>query len=165
MAITKLPDALKEIKDRIEGQWDNTNTAIGSDPHFGFGWFNRQNDEPQVTVFPREDSKTAGGYQYMTSGGGGIEYDSEVQIHFWLHRKQIPSGDSSTLNDQSVNPRQLAHEFGQEVDRIIIDDPFAITEYQWMAPAGLTMLAESEQSPTIWHYVKRVTARMRNDPA
>ncbi len=99
------------IRSLLQNEWDSANTSTVT-PKFSTGWWDDNNDYPQVTVTnadegPNPDT-TTGQTKLGSTGMVGQNISGAVEVDCWANRES-----------SDVNPKKLVYEFKQEARRII----------------------------------------------
>jgi len=136
--------------------WDSTNT-YDFKPDIHYGWFDEDNENPEVTVGQAEDSVVNGGdtgYSSLNQNGEpGQDFAGTVEVNVWARRLDM-SGPSTG------NPRVFNYAATEEIRRIIknnADTPLnpvtgnqPVESIAWLSREAFV---EDERRKTVFRYL------------
>jgi len=135
-----MSDPKLKIKDLLKNNWTAANTSNVT-PDFSTGWWDDNNDLPQVTVTSDDEAPLGGG----ETGQTHLNSDNDqllagaVDVNVWANR------DSS-----SENPKKLTYEFKDEVRRIVQANKEAITGFNYIGWNGYLDRTDTNKTPVVY---------------
>lgn len=138
------------IRDLLDNSWNTANTSISIKPSISTGWWDKENDYPQVSVTSRTDAGE--GASFNESGGKGVGRDETTTVTVTCF---------ATRQEGEPNPKKLTHEFLQEVYRIVGDNSGSIGDFYLTTADSPNELPSSgaDTHPKVHGYQITVTGR------
>lgn len=135
-----MSDPKLEIRDLLKNNWTAANTSSVT-PDFSTGWWDDNNDLPQVTVTSDDEAPLGGGETGQTHLNSNNEQllSGAVDINVWANR------DSS-----DVNPKKLTYECKDEVRRIVQANKEAITGFNYIGWNGFIDRTDTKTTPVTY---------------
>jgi len=129
----------------LKDNWSNENTSMGYDPQIHTGWWDTENNQPEVTISNRDETAVRGGRSPFTgidpSGAGPTQtINGEVQVNCWSSREV----------EANVNPKKLVHEFSEEVKRIVKANTTLATDLRFIGYNGGRLIVDQEAEPAVF---------------
>lgn len=103
------------IRSLLVGNWDSTKTS-NSTPNVHTGWYSSTSKKSQVSITDPDEDEMSGspvGYSGIGGNNPNSEYAGLIYTNIWITRPQAKEFSNET------NPKQLSHEYKEEIDRII----------------------------------------------
>lgn len=124
------PVIVEEIVSLLETNWTPANTReLSFAPDISPGWYQADNPRPHVTVStPQTSTQSESGYDFMTGNGPGKSTLGSVDANAWLRRNMKDPND----NDITIIPQITGEEIVHEIERIVMDNLFAVSEWEMM---------------------------------
>jgi len=141
-------DPKLEIKNLLEDEdnWDASNTS-GITPEFSTGWWDDNNDLPQVTVTNDDETPeplTTTGQTHIGSNDDQ-NMSGRMDVNVWANR-----------NSSDVNPKKLAKQFRDEARRIILNN-LSPSGFNWIGWRGSTDMTDTDRTPVTYRKVCEVS--------
>jgi len=142
-------DPTLTIKNLLRDEWATANTS-NIEPNFSTGWWDDNNDMPQVTVGhadegPNPDT-TTGQTRLGTTGTVAQNVSGAVDVNCWASRES-----------SSENPKKVVFEFKEEARRIIQSNiecsatsPVDLTGMNYLGWGGAIDRADTDVNPVVY---------------
>lgn len=133
------------IKELLEDNWDNTNTAINSDPEITTGWWTESRSENMVTVSGQSenaiDGDRTGYFGYQSGNGPAKLMNGLLQVDCW--------SDAEQFETSTTNAKDVVYDFSEEVKRIITNKTFTVDNLRFASWLGRVEQPALNESPVL----------------
>lgn len=156
-------DPKLKVYNLLTNNWDITNTSNVL-PKVHMGWYNTGwQNKPQVTIVMPSYVVMNGGMTGVSAIGPGGSNVRVMQVQMnvsgWAHHEMVDQNGA----DITVNPRQLAYEFSNEIRRIVEINLDSDPELDWMSWIDMSESVEMRIKPVLFRYDNTIRMLYREE--
>lgn len=148
-----------EVRNVLRENWDASNMSLDASPYVHTGWYDDTSGDEQVTVDRLTETGAISGLDAET-GNPVVDVIGSVMVGCW----------GGELVDETPNAKQIAHEFREEVRRIIhgymdgIKDGNGNRKISRLGDEGATWVPDTDRNPPVVRYDVSVAYLARKRP-